>query len=235
MDFYFTGELNKLKEYIDIDSIPFISSQNSIDKTEFKFFTDTVPEAKEFLTEMIADGNFDPEYDEFGEKYVFVVSSDINKFKEELKKAEDIAITAPFFPVDWEPDGSKKYVLGDVLYFENMLDCAKFVLVLMNTMAKRGAFDINPLIIGSEFLSTSETVKVIKSCSDEEIKNVENLKSTLAVFYCNKDTDGIEYAKEHADDMYKFLVEKTGTKMHIMQLFYVTDQTELEYFYWEGR
>ena len=62
MDFYFTGELNKLKEYIDIDSIPFISSQNSIDKTEFKFFTDTVPEAKEFLTEMIADGNFDPEY-----------------------------------------------------------------------------------------------------------------------------------------------------------------------------
>ena len=104
MDFYFTGELNKLKEYIDIDSIPFISSQNSIDKTEFKFFTDTVPEAKEFLTEMIADGNFDPEYDEFGEKYVFVVSSDINKFKEELKKAEDIAITAPFFPVHCEPD-----------------------------------------------------------------------------------------------------------------------------------
>ena len=119
-------------------------------------------------------------------QYVFVVSADINKFKEELKKAEDIAITAPFFPVDWEPDGSKKYVLGDVLYFENMLDCAKFVLVLMNTIAKRGAFDINPLIIGSEFLSTSETVKVIKSCSDEEIKNVENLKSTLAVFYATR-------------------------------------------------
>ena len=116
-----------------------------------------------------------------------------------------------------------------------MLDCAKFVLVLMNTIAKRGAFEINPLVIGSEFLSTSETIKVIKSCSDEEIKNVENLKSTLAVFYCNKNTDGIEYVKERADDMYKFLVEKTGTKMHIMQLFYVTDQTELEYFYWERK
>ena len=37
MDFYFSGDLDNLKDYIDFNSID-LSSEGGYDKTEFKFF-----------------------------------------------------------------------------------------------------------------------------------------------------------------------------------------------------
>jgi len=233
MDFCFTGEYEKLNEFIDISAIDNVHTDYTMDKTEFRFFVDTMPKEEDFLNMMYADDSFDPEYDTFGGRYVFIVSKDADKIKEELKKAEEKAKNAPFFPMEWEKDGSERYVLSDVFCFDNMRECVKFMLVLMNSLNELGFFKLDTLILSAEFSSLSDNIKYIKNCTEEEMNNMENLHSTLAVFYIDSKIDGIEYMSKKTNDMYDMLIAKSDTKNHILQMFYVEDETYLEYYYWK--
>ena len=83
MDFYFSGDLDNLKEYIDIENIGLVS-EGGYDKTEFKFFNGKTPDTDDLIISV--DGYFDLEYDILGSRFLFVVAPD----EKELKKAVDV-------------------------------------------------------------------------------------------------------------------------------------------------
>ncbi|MCJ7855156.1 hypothetical protein MUJ63_02440 [Lachnospiraceae bacterium NSJ-143] len=234
MEFYFSGDLTALREYIDLDSLG-LSDKAGTDKTEFRFFVGDTPHKDDLLIKMKADGSFDQEYDVFGGRFVFVVSPEPEKLKSVLKEAEEEASKAPFFPIDWEEDGSDRYVLSYCLCFENIRECVKFAYMLMNGLDSKGFFDMDMQMYEPEFFADSEHIKIIKNCGSDDIKSVQNLHGTLAVFYCDSNIDGLEYMSGLTDDMYNMLLSSSDSKSHFLQMFYIEGETYLEYYYWKDQ
>ena len=226
MDFYFSGDLDNLKDYIDFNSID-LSSEGGNDKTEFKFFNGKTPTVDDLI--MTVDGYFDPEYDVLGNRFLFVVSPDENKLKKAVLEAEIKEAQSPFFPMDWEADGKEKYILNYVLCFDNFKDCAQMAMVLMDSINGNGFFNLDLDAFSNEFGTNSKFVKIIKSAKREELINNNSLKGTFTVFYCNKDKDAMELIYESRKD---FSFEHSLSNSHFLQLFYVNEETYYKCFYW---
>ncbi len=230
MDFYFSGDLDNLKDYIDIESLN-LSREGGNDKTEFKFFNGSTPSADDLI--ITVDGYFDPEYDIMQSRFLFVVSPDENSIKKAVFEAENKEAQSPFFPVDWETDGKEcgkeKYILSYVLCFDNFKDCAQMAMVLMDSIKGNGFFNLDLDAFSNEFGTNSRSLKTIKSAGREELIENGSLKGTFTVFYCNKDKDAMELIYESRKD---FSFENSLSSCHFLQLFYVNDETHYKCFYW---
>lgn len=233
MKFYLSGDLDEVKKYIDINSIDRTDEPEN-DVTEFAFFSGRMPEKEDLLTKMDADVSFDPEYDSVSDKYIFVVGADEDKLKKVLKEAEDIAVEAPFFPLDWEPKkGSKRYIFNMVMCFENMRDCLLYMDFVMNCINGSGYFKMDMSLVGLEFCSDSNSIRYIKNCKGNEIDTVKNLHGTIAAFDMDSNTDGLEYLKGIVNGMHDHLKKISDSEMHFLQMFYIEGETSLMYFYWK--
>ena len=226
MDFYFSGDLDNLKDYIDFNSID-LSSEGGNDKTEFKFFNGKTPSIDDLI--MTVDEYFDPEYDVLGSRFLFVVSPDENELKKAVLEAEQKEAQSQFFPMDWEADGKEKYILNYVLCFDNFKDCAQMAMVLMDSINGNGFFNLDLDAFSNEFGTNSSNLKIIKSAQREELINNNSLKGTFTVFYCNKDKDAMELIYERRKD---FSFENSLSNSHFLQLFYVNEETDYKCFYW---
>ena len=226
MDFYFSGDLDNLKDYIDFNNID-LSSEGGNDKTEFKFFNGKTPTVDDLI--MTVDGYFDPEYDVLGSRFLFVVLPDENELKKAVLEAEQKEAQSPFFPMDWEADGKEKYILNYVLCFDNYKDCAQMAMMLMDSINGNGFFNLDLDAFSNEFGTNSKFVKIIKSAKREELINNNSLKGTFTVFYCNKDKDAMELIYESRKD---FSFENSLSNSHFLQLFYVNEETDYKCFYW---
>ena len=230
MDFYFSGDLDNLKDYIDFNSID-LKSEGGNDKNEFKFFNGKTPTIDDLI--MTVDGCFDPEYDVLGSRFLFVVSPDENELKKAVLEAEEKEAQSPFFPMDWEEDGKEcgkeKYILNYVLCFDNFKDCAQMAIVLMESIKGNGFFNLDLDAFYNEFGTNSKNVKIIKSAKREELIKNNSLKGTFTVFYCNKDKDAMELVFESKKD---FSFENSSSESHFLQLFYVNEDTYYKCFYW---
>ena len=226
MDFYFSGDLDNLKDYIDFNSID-LSSEGGYDKTEFKFFNGKIPTVDDLIISV--DGYFDPEYDVLGSRFLFIVSPDANELKKTVLEAEEKEVQSPFFPMDWEADGKEKYILSYVLCFDNFKDCAQMAMVLMDSIKGNGFFNLDLDAFSNEFGTNSKSLKIIKSAQREELIKSNSLKGTLTVFYCNKDKDAMELIYESRKE---FSFENSLSNSHFLQLFYVNEETYYKCFYW---
>ena len=226
MDFYFSDDLDNLKDYIDFNSID-LSSVGGYDKTEFKFFNGKTPDTDDLIISV--DGYFDPEYDILGSRFLFVVAPDEKELKKALSQAEKKEAQLPFFPMDWEADGKERYILSYVLCFDNFKDCAQMAMVLMDSIKGNGFFNLDLDAFNDEFGTKSGSLKIIKSAQKEELIKDNSLKGTFTVFYCNKDKDAMELIYESRKD---FSFENSPSNSHFLQLFYVNDETNYKCFYW---